>query len=185
MSETTPSITVPVVPPGTWVIDAAHTVVGFAARHLMSRVRGTFSEVSGRLVTAEDPAGSSVTATVGMASINTGNQMRDDHLRSADFFDVERMPTMTFAGTGVRENGEGWILTGDLTIKGVTRPVDLDVEFLGLDPTGAQGEPRVGFSATTVINRRDFGVTWGLDAPKLVVGDKIDITLDVEAYRAE
>jgi len=127
---------------GTWTIDPAHTVVAFAARHLMSRVRGTFSQVNGKIVTSQDPALCSATAAVALSSVSTGNEMRDNHLRSADFFDTEHWPTMTFASTGLRQENGAWVLTGDLTIRAVTRPVEFEVEFLGVDPTGLQrGEP--------------------------------------------
>jgi polyisoprenoid-binding protein YceI len=167
---------------GTWTIDPAHTVVAFAARHLMSRVRGTFSQVDGTIVTGQDPALSSATAAVELSSVSTGNEMRDNHLRSADFFDAEHSPTMTFASTGLRQEDGVWVLTGDLTIRAVTRPAEFDVEFLGVDPTGLQGESRIGFSARGAIMRRDFGITFGLAADsKIVVGDKVDITLDAQA----
>ena len=167
---------------GTWTIDPAHTVVAFAARHLMSRVRGTFSQVDGTIVTGQDPALSSATAAVALSSVSTGNEMRDNHLRSADFFDTEHSPTMTFASTGLRQEDGAWVLTGDLTIRAVTRPAEFEVEFLGVDPTGLQGETRIGFSARGAIMRRDFGITFGLAADsKIVVGDKVDITLDAQA----
>ncbi len=171
---------------GTWTIDPAHTVVSFSVRHLMSRARGTFTEVSGQIVTDLDPARSTVAAVVATTSVNTGNQMRDDHLRSGDFFDAERYPRMSFAGRTLRPVAGSWVLSGELTIRDVTRPVDLEVEFLGSDPTGLQGEPRIGFSAQTTISRRDFGITFGLvtDGSKIVVADRIDISLDVEAFLA-
>jgi polyisoprenoid-binding protein YceI len=171
---------------GTWMIDPAHTTVGFAVRHLMSRVRGTFSEISGQIVTGPRPARSTVTATVGMASVNTGNHMRDDQLRSADFFDAARYPVMTFTSAVVRPAGGSWVLAGDLTIRDVTRPVELEVDFLGTDPAGLQGETRIGFAARGVISRRDFGVTFGLaaDGARVVIGDKVDLTIDVEAFLA-
>jgi polyisoprenoid-binding protein YceI len=169
---------------GTWTIDPAHSVVTFAVRHLMSRVRGTFSDVSGQIVTDTDPSGSTASAVIAVSSVGTGNQMRDDHLRSADFFDAERHPAMTFASTALRWADGGWVLAGDLTIQEVTRPVELAVEFLGIDPTGMQGESRIGFSARAAISRRDFGITFGLaaDGTKIIVGDKVDIILDVEAF---
>jgi polyisoprenoid-binding protein YceI len=164
---------------GTWAIDPAHTVVSFSVRHLMSRVRGTFSEVSGQITTTTDPSGSGATALIAVSSVNTGNQMRDDHLRSADFLDAGQYPSMTFASSALRPG----VLTGELTIRDVTRPVDLEVEFLGTDPDGLQGEQRIGFSARATISRRDFGITFGLAAEgaKIVIADKIDITLDIEA----
>ena len=169
---------------GKWTIDPAHTTVRFAVRHLMSKVHGTFSEVSGQILTGPDPSGSTATAVIAVSSVSTGNQMRDDHLRSADFFDAERYPAMTFASTKLRLADGGWVMSGELTIRDVTRPVDLDVEFLGTDPTGLQGEARIGFSARAAISRRDFGITFGLaaDGTKIVVADKVDIVLDVEAF---
>jgi polyisoprenoid-binding protein YceI len=167
---------------GTWDIDPAHTTVGFAVRHLMSRVRGTFSEVSGQIVTGRDLSGSSVEARIAVSSVSTGQPMRDDHLRSADFFDAARYPAMTFAGRALAPGR----LAGELTIRDITRPVELEVEFLGADPTGLQGEPRIGFGARATISRRDFGITFGLaaDGTKIVVADRVDIVLDVQAVRA-
>jgi polyisoprenoid-binding protein YceI len=167
---------------GTWEIDPAHTTVSFAVRHLMSRVRGTFSEVSGQIVTRPDPSGSAAEARIAVASVSTGHQLRDDHLRSAEFLDAGRYPSMTFASRALRAGR----LSGDLTIRDVTRPVDLEVEFLGADPTGLAGEPRIGFCARTTISRRDFGVTFGLaaDGTKIIVADRVDIVLDVQAFRA-
>jgi polyisoprenoid-binding protein YceI len=169
---------------GTWTIDSAHTVVSFSVRHLMSRIRGTFSEVSGQVVTSADLPGSTAAAVIAVSSVSTGNQMRDNHLRSADFFDAERYPEMSFTGTGLRPADGSWVLSGELTITDVTHPVDLEVEFLGADPTGLQGEPRIGFSARATISRRDFGIAFGLtaDGTKIVIADKVDIVLDVEAF---
>jgi polyisoprenoid-binding protein YceI len=172
---------------GTWTIDPAHTNVSFVARHLMTRVRGTFSEVSGQIVTAAEPSRSSVAAGIAVASVSTGVQMRDNHLRSADFFEADRYPHMTYTSNGLREADGSWVLAGELTIRDVTRPVDLAVEFLGSDPDGLQGEPRIGFSAEGTISRRDFGISFGLaaDGSKIVVADKIGISLDVQAFRGE
>jgi polyisoprenoid-binding protein YceI len=169
---------------GQWTIDPAHTTVGFAVRHLMSKVHGTFSEVSGQIVTTPDPSGSTATAVIALSSVSTGNDMRDNHLRSADFFDAERYPAMTFASRTLRPADGCWVLSGELTIRDVARPVDLEVDFLGTDPTGLQGEQRIGFSARAAISRRDFGITFGLatDGTKIVVGDTVNITLDVQAF---
>lgn len=169
---------------GTWVIDPSHTSVGFAVRHLMSRIRGTFDEVSGQIITGTHPCQSTVTATIGMSSVSTGNKMRDDHLRSADFFDAGRYPAMTFSSTAVRPRGDAWVLAGDLTIRDITRPVELQVCFLGTDPAGLKGETRIGFSAHGTISRRLFGITFGLatDGTKVIVGDTVDISLDIEAF---
>jgi polyisoprenoid-binding protein YceI len=169
---------------GQWTIDPAHTTVGFAVRHLMSKVHGTFSEVSGQIVTGPDPSGSTATVVIAVSSVSTGNDMRDNHLRSADFFDAERYPAMTFASRTLRPADGCWVLSGELTIRDVARPVDLEVDFLGTDPTGLQGEQRIGFSARAAISRRDFGITFGLatDGTKIVVGDTVNITLDVQAF---
>lgn len=168
---------------GTWTIDPAHTAVSFVVRHLMSRVRGTFSDVSGQIVTTPTPAESSVNAVVAVASVGTGNEMRDNHLRSADFFDVDRHPQMTYRSRGLRSVNDGWVLSGDLTIRDVTRAVDLQVEYLGSDPTGLQGEPRIGFAAAGTIHRSEFGVTFGLvtDGTKIIIADKVSLILDVQA----
>jgi polyisoprenoid-binding protein YceI len=169
---------------GTWTIDPAHTTVSFVVRHLMSRVHGTFSEVSGQIITRPDLSASTTAATIAVSSVRTGNEMRDNHLRSADFFEAERYPVISFASTGLRPADGSWLMSGELTIRDVTRPVDLEVEFLGTDPTGLQGEARTGFSARGTISRRDFGVTFGLaaDGTKIVVADKVDIILDVQAF---
>ncbi|HEY3952702.1 MAG TPA: YceI family protein [Streptosporangiaceae bacterium] len=169
---------------GAWTIDPAHTVVSFVVRHLMSRVHGTFSEVSGQVVTSAEPAGCTVAADIAVASVSTGVEARDNHLRSADFFEAERYPRMTFTSSALRVVDGSWVLTGELTIRDVTRPVDLAVEFLGCDPDGLQGEPRIGFSAQGNISRRDFGVSFGLaaDGTKIVVADKVGIVLDVQAF---
>jgi polyisoprenoid-binding protein YceI len=184
MSETTVATTaLPGWTTGRWVIDPAHSQVGFAVRHLMSKVRGRFDAFSGEIVTGDDPARSTVTAVVELSSVNTGMRVRDDHLRSGEFFDVEQNPKLTFVSTALRPDGDRWVLRGDLTIKDVTRSVDLTVEYLGVDPTGLQGEPRIGFEATTTINRGDFGVSFGLvaDGSKIFVGDRVDVTLEIEA----
>jgi polyisoprenoid-binding protein YceI len=186
---------------GRYVIDPVHSWVGFSVRHLMSRVRGRFSVFSGEIVVAERPERSTVTAVIDLTSVNTGTERRDDHLRSIDFFDVERTPTMTFTSTGLREAGGVWLLSGDLTVRDVTRPIEFEVEFLGqdptgmqgeelvggLDPTGLQGEPRIGFEARTAITRSDFGVSFGIatEGNKVVMGDKVDIHLEVEAMLLE
>jgi polyisoprenoid-binding protein YceI len=150
----------------------------------MSRVRGTFRDVSGQIITTADPAGSSATVAIGLSSVSTGNEMRDGHLRSADFFDTEHHPVMSFTSTALRPAGESWVLSGELTIRDVTRPVELQAEFLGSDPDGLQGEARIGFSAHGTISRRDFGITFGLatDGSRIVLGDSVDISLDVQAY---
>ena len=168
---------------GTWDIDASHSTVGFSVRHMMvSKVRGYFTRFSGEIVTAEDPAQSSVTATIDLASIDTRQEQRDAHIRSADFFDVENHPQMTFRSTAVRTDGADWTVEGDLTIKGITKPVTLALELNGFGPD-AYGGTRAGFSAKTVINRNDFGVDikMPMDGGGVVVGDKVTVELEIEA----
>ena len=168
---------------GTWDIDAAHSTVGFSVRHMMvSKVRGYFREFSGEIVTAEDPAQSSVTATVNMDSIDTRQEQRDAHIRSADFFDVGNYTEMTFRSTAVRTDGADWTVEGDLTIKGITKPVTLQLELNGFGPD-AYGGTRAGFSAKTEISRKAFGVDidMPMDGGGVVVADKINVELEIEA----
>ncbi len=172
--------------PGTWNIDPSHSTVSFVARHLViTKVRGTFGEVSGAVVIADDKLSSTVEATIAMASVTTGDEGRDEHLKSADFFDVETYPTMTFLSTGIRGDGADYVLTGTLTIKGVAKTVELDLEFEGVSPD-PWGGTRVGFSATGEINRRDFGLDFDvkLDTGGALVSEKIKIELEVQAVKA-
>jgi polyisoprenoid-binding protein YceI len=163
---------------GTWTIDASHSEVGFTVRHLMSKVRGQFTKFDGSLTTGTTLEETRATATVDLNSIDTRDETRDGHLRSADFFDVENHGGMTFTTTSF----DGTTAVGDLTIKGVTRPIELDVEFLGAG-TDPWGGSRLGFEATTEISRKDFGVDFNvpLDGGKLLIGDKVSIHLAVEA----
>ena len=173
--------------PGTWTIDGSHTTVGFVARHLMiTKVRGRFGAVSGTIEVPEDPMQARVEATVEMGSVDTGDAGRDEHLRSPDFFDVESHPTMTFRSTGVRAEGDGYVLSGELTIRGVTRPVDLAVEFDGVGPD-PWGGTRAGFTAEAEVNRRDWGLEWNvaLDGGGMLVSEKVKIALDVQAVKAD
>ena len=173
----------PEIPAGTWTIDPSHSEVGFSVRHLMvSKVKGNFETFSGTIVIAEDPLASSVTAEVELASINTRDEARDGHLRSPDFFETDTYPTLTFASTSVVPSGDEFTVTGDLTIKGVTRSVELALEFNGVHPD-PWGGTRSGFSATTTISRKDFGIDFEIpmDGGGVVVGDKITIGLEVEA----
>jgi polyisoprenoid-binding protein YceI len=175
---------VEVPPAGTYAIDAAHTLAGFVAKHLMiSKVRGSFSDVSGTVTIAEDPTQSSVQVDVGTASVHTRDEGRDGHLRSADFFDADTFPTMTFRSTAVRPvRGDRWDVDGDLTIKDVTRPVTLEVTFEGASqaPEAMGGTVSIGFSATAKVNREDFGLTWNapLEGGGFLVGK--DVTLEIE-----
>lgn len=174
-------------PIGVWHIDPMHSSIGFTVRHLMSRVRGSFTEVAGQIGVGTTMSDCSVSATVATASIHTGTSMRDDDLRSENFFDADHHPELTFSGRAVdRGDGSRFVVTGDLTIRGTTRQVRLDAEFLGLDEAGLQGEKRIGFAAHTTINRSDFGVGERPAAKsKIVVGDEVTIELDIEAYLDE
>jgi polyisoprenoid-binding protein YceI len=171
--------------PGTYDIDNSHTHVGFAVKHFgLSKVRGEFQKVEGTVTIAEDPTQSHVEVTIAADSFNSRDEGRDAHVRSADFLDVESYPTLTFNSTGVRQDGDDWIVTGDLTIHGVTKSVELETEFEGAldDPFGME---RIAFSASTEIDRTDFGLTWNqvLETGNLVVGKKVKIDLEVEAVR--
>jgi polyisoprenoid-binding protein YceI len=145
---------------GTWSIDPIHSEVGFSVRHMMvSKVRGKFTKFSGEIVTGEDILGSSVTAEIDLASIDTGAEQRDGHLRSPDFFDTDNHPVMTYQATGLRADGDDYVLDGELTLKGVTKNVPLTLELNGFGPD-PYGGTRAGFTATGEINRQDFGVNW-------------------------
>jgi polyisoprenoid-binding protein YceI len=168
---------------GDWDFDPAHTRIGFSARHAMvTTVRGSFNDVTGRLYAdVEDMSKSYAEVTLKAASVDTRNQQRDDHLRSADFFDVANHPSLTFRSTGVSGGGSDWKLDGELTIAGVTKPVTLDVEFEGVvvDPWG---NTKAGFVASTTVNREDFGLTWNaaLETGGFLVGKTVTIDLEVE-----
>jgi len=164
--------------PGTWNVDASHSEVGFTARHLMvSKVRGQFKDFAAVVNVAQPFEDSTVNATVQLASIDTNGADRDTHLKSADFFDVENNPAMTFKSTKVTNSS----LEGDLTIKGVTKPVTFDLDFGGIsaDPWGGT---RAGFEATTEINRKDYGLSWNvaIEGGGVLVGEKVKIVLDVQ-----
>ena len=171
----------------TWNVDAAHTHVAFAVRHLMiTTVRGRFGDVQGTVVTDDaDATRSEVDVTIAAGSIDTREAQRDAHLRSADFFDVEKFPALTFKSTRVTDvHGDRFKLVGDLTMRGVTKEVTLDVsaEGRGKDPWGGE---RAGYSATTKVNRSDFGLTWNqvLETGGIAVGDEIKISLDLELVK--
>jgi polyisoprenoid-binding protein YceI len=168
---------------GTWDIDPVHSDISFTVRHMMvSKVRGHFDTFRGEIVTGADLLDSTVTATIDATSINTGTQQRDDHIRSADFFAVDQYPEWTFTSTAIRPDGDDHVLEGELTIKGTTRPVELELEVNGFGPD-AYGGTRAGFTAKTTINRNDFGVDikMPMDGGGVVVGDKVQITLEIEA----
>jgi polyisoprenoid-binding protein YceI len=173
---------------GTYVLDAAHKRVGFVARHLMvSKVRGQFAEASATITIAEDPLQSSVTASIVAASIETGQVDRDNHLRSGDFFEAEKYPTLEFRSTGIKSHaGAEFVLDGELTIKGTTKPVELVVEFEGAAVNG-YGKNIFAFSAHTEIDREDWGLTWNmaLESGGVMVGKKIKIEIEGEAVRQD
>jgi polyisoprenoid-binding protein YceI len=174
--------------PGTWTIDPAHSTVGFVARHLMiTKVRGRFTDFSGSLEVAENPLQSHVVATVNLASVDTGDAGRDAHLLNADFFDLEGggSPTMTFVSTGIKDDDGDYVLFGDLSINGVTRQVEFDLEFDGVN-VDPWNNTKAGFSASTEINRKDFGLEWNvaLETGGVLVGDKVKVQLDIQAVKA-
>jgi polyisoprenoid-binding protein YceI len=175
--------TIPGYVAGSWTIDPLHSEVGFSVRHMMvSKVRGKFAKFSGELVTAENPLASSVTAEIDLSSIDTGAEQRDGHLRSPDFFDTDNHPVMTYRSTGIRAKGDGYVLDGELTLKGITRQVPLHLEINGFGPD-PYGGTRAGFTATAEINRQDFGVNWNaaMETGGVVVSDKVNIHLEIEA----
>jgi polyisoprenoid-binding protein YceI len=169
---------------GTWAIDPIHSEVGFSVRHMMvSKVRGKFEKVDGTFTTAPDPLQSSVTATIDTSSITTSQNDRDNHIRSEDFLHVEKHPTITFQSTGVRPDGDDFLLDGNLTIRDVTRPVTLKLELNGFGPDPFGGT-RAGFSAKGEISRGDFGVSFNGVIPGtnngVVVSDKVNLDLEIE-----
>jgi polyisoprenoid-binding protein YceI len=174
------SVDLPAV--GRWVIDPVHTEVAFVGRHfLLTKVRGRFRDVEGVVQVAADPGDTTVEVTIGMTSVDSGSEVRDDHLRSAELFDVANHPTATFCGKADRWDGQTGQLVGELTVKGVTRPLVLDVEYLGTvaDPWGSV---RAIYSASGTLNRDDWGVSWNaaLDAGGLLVSDEIRIEIETE-----
>ncbi len=178
----TATIEIPGYKAGTWVLDPSHSEVRFTVRHMMiSKVRGVFAVKSATIVAPENPLEASVTATVDASSLNTGDEGRDGHLRSADFFDVETYPSIDFASTGVRIEGGDFLVDGDLTIHGVTKPVTFEVEFGGFG-TDPWGNYKAGATAKTVINREDFGLTWNaaLETGGVLVGKDVTIELDLQ-----
>ena len=185
MTET--AVEIPGYVAGTWTIDPVHSEVSFVVRHMMvSKVRGRFDKFEGTVTTAPDPLQSTVTATVDLSSVNTGNETRDNHIRSEDFFHIEKHPTMTFRSTGVRPDGSNFLLDGDLSLHDVTRPVTFKLEVNGFGPDPFGGT-RAGFSASGEINRHDFGVSYNGPVPGggVVVSEKVSITLEIEGVLAK
>ena len=171
--------------PGTWNVDASHSTVGFSVRHLMvAKVRGRFTDFSGTITVGDDPLASTLEAVVKTASVDTHDDGRDGHLRGGDFFDVEQFPDMSLASTGIDADGDDFVLHTQLTIKGVTRAVDFELEFEGV-ATDPWGNVKAGFSAEAEINRKDWGLEWNvaLEAGGVLVGEKVKLTLDIEALK--
>lgn len=172
---------------GTYTIDPSHTRIGFSTRHAMvTKVRGAFNEVEGSATTGPNLEGASIEVTMQAASIDTRSADRDGHLKSADFFDVETYPTLTFRSTEVTAvDGDTLRVTGDLTIKDVTRPVTVDFEFAGAaqDPFGNE---RIGFEGSTVVNRKDFGLTWNaaLETGGVLVSEKVTLEFEISAIKS-
>ena len=170
---------------GDYVIDPAHSRIGFTARHAMvTKVRGSFGEFSGTAHIADDPAASHTTLTIVAPSFTTGQEQRDGHVRSGDFLDVEAFPELTFRSTGVEADGEVYRISGDLTIKDVTKPITIDFEFSGLakDPFG---NIRAGFEGSTTINRKDYGITFNaaLETGGVLVSEKVGLEFDISAIK--
>jgi polyisoprenoid-binding protein YceI len=173
---------------GNWTIDTAHSRIGFTARHAMvTKVRGSFTEFAGTAeLNAEQPAASRIDLTVEVASVNTGNEQRDGHLRTNDFFDAETHPQIRFVSTSVeRVDPENYRLTGDLTIKGITHPVTVDFEYTGV-ATDPYGNQRAGFEGKASINRKDWGVSFNaaLETGGVLVSEKIGLEFDISAVRS-
>jgi polyisoprenoid-binding protein YceI len=183
MTET--AVEIPGYVAGTWTIDPVHSEVSFTVRHMMvSKVRGRFDKFEGSISTAPDPLASSVTATVDLGSVNTGNDTRDNHIRSEDFFHVEKHPTMTFRSTGIRPAGDDYLLDGELALHGVNRPVTFRLEVNGFSPD-PYGGTRAGFSATAEIDRNEWNVSYNGPIPGasagMILSDKVTLNLEIEA----
>jgi polyisoprenoid-binding protein YceI len=169
---------------GTWTLDPTHSTIAFTVRHLaISKVRGTFEKFDLTIVTGQDDADGihSIDATIDVASVNTNQAQRDGHLRTSDFFQVDEFPTATFHSTGGTWDGDEFTIVGDLTLRGVTKQIELTGELGGVT-TDSQGNTKAGASATTTINRHDFGVSWNaaLEAGGLTLGDDVKIDIDVQ-----
>lgn len=176
--------TSPQLSAGTWLIDPLHSSLTFFVRHLMvNNVRGRFDRFSGSIVITEDGA-ASVSAEIQADSVNSGSEQRDEHIKSPEFFDAQQYPVASFSSTAVQPNGDRYAVKGDFTLKGVTKPITLDLKFNGKNPGMGRGEV-AGFEASVVLNRKDFGIN--LDLPLetgvTVLGEKVTITLDIEALK--
>ena len=179
--------TVEFPPAGTYTIDPAHSSVEFVVRHLLSKARGRFTEFSGDVVVGDTVEDSSANVEIVAASVNTNQEMRDNHLKSGDFLLTAEHPTITFRSNAVRPTGDNTFeLDGDLTIRGITKPVTLESEFAGMG-LNMQGTSVLGFSAKTSIDREAFGITWNtaLETGGVMLGKKVEIQIDVELLKAE
>lgn len=168
---------------GKWTLDPTHTTIAAVARHLMvTKVRGRFASFSGSIEVAEDPEDSSVEVTIDAASITTGTEDRDTHLKSPDFLDVENYPALTFRSTSIKADGEEWKLTGDLTIRDTTQPIELELEFLGV-ATDPWGNNKAAFEASAELERKDWGLTWNVPLAQggMLVSDKFKIEIEAQA----
>lgn len=177
------TVTIPSDLVGTWKVDPVHSEIGFSVRHLMiSKTRGRFTSYEVTIFISDNPLDSSVTAAIDLSSVDTGNAARDNHLRTADYLEIEKYPTMEYRSTGIRQTNQGWIVDGELTLHGVTREVPLAMEVNGFGPD-MWGGHRAGFSATAEISRSDFGIDIivPLEAGGVVVGDKVSISLEIQA----
>ncbi|HEX9356214.1 MAG TPA: YceI family protein [Streptosporangiaceae bacterium] len=183
---TSQAVEIPGYIAGTWDLDPVHTTIGFVARHLMvSKVRGRFPTFEAQIVTAPNPLESSATATIDLSSVDTGNEMRDNDLRSENFFDVAHYPTMTYRSTGIRPTGarDSFLVDGELTVHGATRPITLTVEVNGFGPDPFGGT-RAGFSAQGEIDRTEYGITFNAPIPGsggVMVSERIQIEIEAEA----
>ncbi len=167
---------------GTWTLDLAHSELAFSVRHLaISKVKGFFRAFEVTVVTAENPYESTIEATIDVASVDTNNEMRDGHLKTSDFFLVEEYPTATFRSTKIEGTADAFAITGDLTLRGVTKEIVITGEFGGITTDG-YGQTKIGATATTKINRLDFGVNWNaaLEAGGLTLGDEVTLTFDIQ-----
>lgn len=167
---------------GTWTVDATHSSVSFTVKHLMiSKVRGSFTKFSGTVVVPDDRFASTVSVVIDPASVNTGDDNRDGHLKTGDFFDAGSFPEWKFTSTAIRANGSDYVLVGDLTLRGVTKPVELAVEFEGVnkDP---YGNTKAGFNAEGEVNRKDFGMEYNaaLETGGVLIGEKVKLSLDIQ-----
>lgn len=185
MASTTVTATTAITATSTWNIDPAHSVAEFKVRHMMiSYVRGEFSGLSGVLKLDEtDYTHSTVEVSIPVASVRTVDEKLDAHLKNADFFDFEKFPALTFKSTNIRSTGDrDYVVTGDLTIHGITKPVTLSVDDVSEPSNDPWGNQRIGLSASAKVNRKDFGIVWNtaLDSGGVLVGDEVTITLDVQ-----